>query len=394
MLHVNVFHSVRKIIFGLNAITEIGKEAKYLGKKVLIVTDKNLLNLGVIDKASILLKDSGLNVEVFDECEAEPRLEIYEKAKNTIREMKVDLVIGIGGGSNMDIAKVTSALATNEGDAYDYLMLGHHKFTRDRLPLIQVPTTAGTGSEATPYAVVTVNGEKWDFNFVPPKLLCDVAIVDPMISKSTPPKITATTAVDALSHSIESILNRQANFMTMPYALKAAKNVSRYARRAYSDGEDLEARYYMSLAAMYAGIAICNSGTVLGHAVAYTFAAQHRLPHGLSCGIALPYVMEYNMPLTQNKIVEVGKAMGLRFENISLRMASLETIEAVRNLLKDLDMPTSLKAMGIGRSEIEEMTEKILSKYQYLIGGNPRQLKKENLTEMYEKMWKSESFKA
>lgn len=387
------FYSVRNLVFGINAIEKLGERAEAYGKYALVITDRVLEKIGTVDKAVDSLEKTGITVEIFNECEAEPRLEIYDRAKDVAREFKPDMIIGVGGGSNMDIAKVTAALATNEGDAIDYIVplpkeheVPPKEFKAKRLPLIQVPTTSGTGSEVTRWAVVTVKGKKWDFkgNI---QFLCDHAIVDPMLASTMPPNLTASTGIDALCHAIESIMTTSANFMTLPHSFKAIEFISKYLRRAYVNSEDdLEARYYMSLAATYAGFALCNVGVVLAHAVAYTFAAQHRIPHGASCGITLPYVMEYNLPLIQEKLAKIGEAMGLK-RNENLRRRAHLAVLAVYDLLKDLGMPTSLREVGISKNEIPVMVEDLLTVHTYLYPNNPRKVVEEPIRELYERMW-------
>ena len=386
------FYSVRNLVFGVNAIEELGERAKQYGRYALIITDRVLEKIGTVDKAVDSLRKADVNVEIFDECEAEPRLEIYERAKDAVRELKPEMIIGVGGGSNMDVSKVAAALATNEGDAIDYILpipkeheVKPRRLKARRLPLMLVPTTSGTGSEVTRWAVVTVRGKKWDFKGNV-QFLCDNAIVDPMLASTMPPRLTASTGIDALSHAIEAVMSNGANFMTLPYSLKAIELISKYLRRAYVDGDDLEARYYMSMAATYAGVALCNVGVVLAHAIAYTFAAQHKIPHGVSCGIALPYAMEYNLPLIQDKLAKIGEAMGVGGGEDQRSKAKL-AIAAVYNLLKDLGMPTSLREVGIGKNEIPSMIEDLLTIHTYLYPKNPRKVEEEPIRELYERMW-------
>jgi len=386
------FYSVRNLVFGVNAIEELGERAKQYGRYALIITDRVLEKIGTVDKAVDSLRKADVNVEIFDECEAEPRLEIYERAKDAVRELKPEMIIGVGGGSNMDVSKVAAALATNEGDAIDYILpipkeheVEPRRLKARRLPLMLVPTTSGTGSEVTRWAVVTVRGKKWDFKGNV-QFLCDNAIVDPMLASTMPPRLTASTGIDALSHAIEAVMSNGANFMTLPYSLRAIELISRYLRRAYVDGDDLEARYYMSMAATYAGVALCNVGVVLAHAIAYTFAAQHKIPHGVSCGIALPYAMEYNLPLIQDKLAKIGEAMGVGGGEDQRSKAKL-AIAAVYNLLKDLGMPTSLREVDIGKNEIPSMIEDLLTIHTYLYPKNPRKVEEKPIRELYERMW-------
>jgi len=388
LLRVQSFYHPKKLVFGLNAINRIGQEANLIGgKKVLVVTDKFLEKMGVIDKVSGFLKDAGFDINVFNECEAEPRIEVHEKAKEVARSVKPDIVIGIGGGSNMDVAKTAAILANNVGDAIQYVGPPFGLFEKDRLPLILVPTTAGTGSEVTRFAVATVANEKRDMWF-DPKLLCDTAIIDPMLTLTMPPKLTAATAIDALSHAIESILSRQANMIILLHALEAIKLISRYVRRAYLNGEDVEARYNLSMAATFAGIALCNAGAVLGHAVAFTFGAQHKIPHGVSVGIVLPYIMEYNLPLAQERLAEIAKAMGEETEKIPIRDAAKKAIIATKNLIESLEMPTCLKDVGIPKNEIDGMINRLLTKYKYVYEtSNPCSVTEEKIRQMYEKIW-------
>lgn len=388
MIRIESFFSVKKIIFGLDALKEIGEEARNLGgKEILIITDKTLEKLGIIDKASTFLKDAGCNINVFNGCEAEPRIEAFEEAKEVVRSVKPDVVIGIGGGSNMDISKIAAILGTNEGDAIDCVGPPFGVFKKDGLPLILVPTTSGTGSEVTRFAVPIVANEKGDM-WPDPKLMCDVAIIDPMLTVTMPPRLTASTAIDALSHAVESFLSRRANMMTVPYALEAIRLISTYVRRAYINGEDIEARYNLSMAATFAGISLCTAGVVLGHAVGNTLAAREKIPHGVSCGIALPYIMEYNMLVAQERLAEIARVMGEVTNGVATREAAAKAIIATKRLIESLEMPTCLKDVNVGEDRLEGMVDKLLTKYAYIYeGSNPSRVTREKITDMYRRMW-------
>jgi len=377
------FQTVRKgLFFGLNSINRIGPELSELaggGGKLLLVTDKGVRGAGIVDKVLSGLR--GFEVDIFDEVEAEPHIECAERAAAIAREGGYRAVVGVGGGSSLDMAKVASIMATNPGKVADYL--GRGKLKRYGLPMVLVPTTAGTGSEVSPNAVVSLGETKgWISD---PRAFSDVSIVDPMLTLTMPPKVTASTGLDALTHAVECIMSLNSSPLDEAMDLAAIEMISKYLRIAYANGRDLRARYHMSLAATMAGMAIGIAGVVYGHSIGYTLSTRYHLPHGTACGLALPYVMEYNAISCPEKLARVAEAMGVDARYLPQMEAALEGAKAVRALMEDVGLPTSLKELGAPKGDLPKLAAEMIEKYPR--PNSPRQLTKESALKLYERIW-------
>jgi alcohol dehydrogenase len=378
-----------KIIFGLNSVEVLPKEiGELIGerKKITIITDSGVVKAGILDKIADLLRKAKYEIQVFDKVEPEPTIDSYEKAKDFVRETKPDLVIGLGGGSPMDVASTASALLYNPGDAIDYVGPPFFKFRKKRAPLVMIPTTSGTGAEVTFFDVVVVDGAKRDI--IDYKLFPDIAIVDPMLTLSLPPTTTIYSGIDALSHNIEAFLSVKSSPITDALALQAIRYIYKYLPRAFRDGKDLEARYYLSWASLLGGMVIANAGVIIGHAIAYTFAGYHRLAHGFSCGICLPYAMEYNLSAAMDKLALIAEAMGVPTTNLSQKEAATKAIIAVKDFIEGFGIPTNLKEVEIKREEIPEMINRLFTTYPYIYTEtSPCEVTKERIEKFYEKMY-------
>jgi len=386
MLRIETFQNVRKHIFGLNAVDKVGDEVSNLkAGKVLIITDKGIVKSKLLNRVMDSLGGKSLEIAVFDEVKPEPTLESYEEALLFAKREKPDVIIGLGGGSSMDTAKTISMMMSNPGEIKQYVGPPFETFKKEGIPRILIPTTAGTGSECTQGSVIIVDSAKRDI--ADSKMFATVAIVDPMMTLSMPRRLTAITGIDALSHAIESFLSWKTTKLSYMFALEAIKLVFKYLRRAYRDGKDLEARYYMSLASTLAGMAISVTSTNLGHAIAYTFAGWHKLPHGLSCGIALPYIMEYYLPAVVDKLATIAKEVGIVPAETPEREAATTLIKSVHQLIKDLGLYTSLKEAGIPEDEIPEMINRLTSLYEYIWEGGPLPIIEDRIQTTYRRMW-------
>ncbi|MEM3906962.1 MAG: iron-containing alcohol dehydrogenase [Nitrososphaerota archaeon] len=386
MLRIEEFQTVKKHIFGINAVGRIGKEVKILGgKRVLIITDKGLASIGLLDDIIRILKNEQIYFSVFDEVKPEPDLESYNNAVKFAKNERPDVIIGFGGGSSMDVAKVVSIMLNNRGEVMQYVGPPFGTFQNEGYPTILVPTTAGTGSECTQGSVIIVNGNKRDI--ADSKMFATIAIVDPMLTISMPQNLTAATGIDALSHALESLMSWRTTKLSYMLASEAVRLIFKYLRRAYRDGNDLESRYYMSLASTLAGMAISITSTNLAHAAAYTYAGWKGTPHGVSCGIALPYAMEYYLPAVADKLATIAKEIGLCPHDVNEREAALILIKSVRQLICDLGLPTSLQEIGISREDIPTLILRLESLYQYIWEGGPMPLIKDRIKTFYEKMY-------
>jgi alcohol dehydrogenase class IV len=262
--------------------------------------------------------------------------------------------------------------------------MGVEKVPRKGLPLILVPTTAGSGSEASKSIVLTKNEIKE--GIVSEKVMADLAMVDPMLTVTMPSSLTSITEIDALSHAIEAYMPVNANAFTDTLALKAISMISTNLRRTYSNGSDLDARKAMSEAAMLAGLAFTNASNCAGHAMAYAFAAKYGVPHGMACGIALPYVMRFNMLAIPEKLADVAMAMEVEGGGLSTRELAQMAIAEVVDLLTDLNLPTSLQEIGVPEEDVVKLAENAL-KITRLLEANSRRVGPEDAKKIFEAMW-------
>ena len=280
MQRVNTLVLVKRVIFGNGSASKVGDEIEAIGaKKVLLVTDPGVVKSGVLKGVNASLEAKRLHIKTFSQVESEPDIETARHVTQAVREDEFDLVCGIGGGSAMDIAKIAAVMATNAGDPRQYVGVGLLK--KPGLTKILLPTTAGTGAEMTPNAILGIHEEGIKAGIVSPHVLADIVLVDPMLTITLPAAPTASSGLDALTHAVESYISLHANPITDLLALQAIELITKSLRRAFAEGNDIEARSAMSMAATMAGISIANAGTCSGHAAAYGYAAKYKIPHGI-----------------------------------------------------------------------------------------------------------------
>ncbi len=381
---VQSFQLPRKILFGVKASANVGLEAKASGgKRVLLVTDQNLISMGVTAKIEDDLVKEGLKVDIFSNVEAEPRLEVAEAVAMVTRKGRYDIVVGVGGGSVLDMTKVAAISRTNPGPMREYV--GVDLVKKPGLPSILLPTTAGTGSEVTNVAVVTVAEEELKTAIISPYMLGHVAIVDPSLTYSMPPRLTASTGLDALSHALEAIISTNANLITDTLALESIRLTFTHMPKAYENG-DAESRCGMSLSSLMAGMAFGNAGVCLGHAVAYTFAVAYSVTHGVSCGLALPYILKFVAPTIPWRLPQIAKAMNLDPHNLETKELTYCITEAIFKLMGELQMPRRLRELGIPVEALPKLAERLLT-FKRLIQRIPRQLSEKDALTLFEEMW-------
>jgi alcohol dehydrogenase len=319
---------------------------------VLVVTDRFLHGLEYTQEILEALRQAGLRVAVFDDIPREPTTVEVEGALRLLRETGADGVLAIGGGSPMDTAKAAAVMATNPGAIVDYM--GTNKIQRPRLPLVAVPTTAGTGSEVTRSAIITDPVSTVKMLIVDWKLVPDAAVVDPLFSTSLPPKVTADSGVDALTHAVEAYISVRHNPTSDLFALDAIAAISTHLPRAWADGSDAEARGQMMLAAHHAGIAFCNASVALVHAMSRPIGAHFGVAHGLSNAMLLPVVMEYTAPALPDRFRTVAERFGLAVDGLSDQAAAQKFVEAIADFCERLGVPT-LTGSGLPREKLIEL---------------------------------------
>lgn len=354
---------------------------RFDAKKVLVVTDPMLEKLGITDMIIEPLAAAGIQTELYTEVVPEPPLEVGEKLVRFTREREFDLIIGLGGGSALDLAKLAGVLATHEGDVADYLNLtGTRSLTHKGLPKILIPTTSGTGSEVTNIAVLSLATTKdvvtHDY------LLPDAAIVDPALTVSLPPKVTAATGIDALTHAIEAYVSVNANPVTDGLALQAIRLISGSIRTAVSDGDNKEARSDMSYGSFLAGLAFFNAGVAGVHALAYPLGGQFHISHGESNAVLLPYVMGYIRSSCEKRMRDIYEAMGFALSEQHNGGDSLKCVEELKRLVADVGIPLSLQGFGITEDALENLTEDAV-KQQRLLARSPMQLERGDIYAIY-----------
>lgn len=268
MEKVTLFRTTKRILFGGGSVEKIGPEAQLLkAKKVLIVTDPGIIQSGLLETVEKPLRSAGIPLAIFNGVEPDPRIEVVEKSLELAKRERIDLIIGFGGGSSLDIAKVTSILVTNPGKIEGFF--GVDLVPEPGVPMILIPTTAGTGSEVTPIAILSDTREKLKKGVVSSYLFPEVAIVDPKLTMGLPPAVTASTGMDALTHAVEAYISLNATDLTDLLALRAMELIAKNLRMAYAHGENLMVRSNMMEGSLLAGMAFANAGVAAVHAFSY-----------------------------------------------------------------------------------------------------------------------------
>jgi len=389
------FDQPRRIIFGPDAINLVGKEAKRLGAgRVLIVTDANVEKAGLSNRVQESFESAGLKVEVYNKISFEPTMDSVQNAVKAARDSGYDVVIGIGGGSVMDTSKMVANMLTNSGDPKTYLTPTEDRFTRPSAPKIMIPTTAGTGSEVSNYSVVIEKETMYKTWAASANLLAEVAIIDPKMMLTCPPRVTAGCSLDVGGHDMEGLISKESNPMSDAYATEAVKLLFRHARKAYNTPDDLEARSGMAMAATFGGIVITfpwiGGPAILGHCLAEAFGPKYGVAHGIAVGLALPYILDFNMPACYEKIASFAEAVGVRRWGRSERELAELVPQAVLQLMHDIELPTTLKEVNFPKADLDSFAEYIVKQRQFIYNlpkYNPRRLTIENMTKLLHDMY-------
>ena len=339
------FQTPTKIISGIGSTAEIIKELNDLyAKKVLLITDPGLVQAGVAQQVVEMLKQAAVEVEIFDAVEPDPSIQVATKAAEMAKNVKANVLIALGGGSAIDTAKSAALLVTNGGYLKDYA--GVNKVIKPILPLIAVPTTAGTGSEVTIFAVMSDPEKQEKFTISSALIAPAVAVLDPLLTLKLPPSVTAFTGMDALTHAIEAFTSSIAQPATDALALSAIKLVLKHLPVAVGRGDNIKARDGMLQASLLAGIAFNNAFLGLAHAIASPLGGHFHVPHGLANAVMLPYVMEYNLPTAVRRYAEIGCALGLQAVGDTPRAVAEKTVAAITQLARDINIPEKLSNIG------------------------------------------------
>ncbi len=357
--------------------------ADFNARNVLIISDKGVAGAGLIARPQALVEEAGASVSIIDDTPPEPSVEQVESILAAAQGTAWDLVIGIGGGSAMDVAKIVAVMLNNDVKLRD--LLNKAPIPRRGIPTVMVPTTAGTGSEATPNSIILVPEDELKVGIVSPKLMPDCVILDPQMTLGLPPAITASTGMDALCHAIECYTSKKGNPFSEMIALKAIRLISRSIREAFKNGKNLDARHDMLLGAFYGGMCIATSSTTAVHALAYPLGGKYRIAHGISNAILLPYVMQFNAVGNEAKFRDIAEAMGIDIARLSDAEATQAFIAALFAFNHNLEIPADLKRWNITEADLETLVEGA-AKVTRLLDNNPRPMGKDDIRAIYLKL--------
>jgi alcohol dehydrogenase len=369
-----------KIKYGIGMVKILGEELRLLKtKKVMIITDKGLVHAGMVHKIADLIKAEGLSCIIYDEIEANPKDYNVELAAETARKQSIDTIIAFGGGSPIDAAKAVAVLTKQGGKVRDYQ--GKGKIKDDCIPIVTIPTTAGTGSEVTFSSVITDTKEKFKFTIKSPAIAAKVAIIDPELTLTVPPMITAATGIDALTHGIEGYTANCAEPIAEAVGLYAIEYIAKNIVEAVTNGANIEARDKMMMGSLLAGLSFSHADVASVHCMAEALGSIYDAPHGMCNAILLPFVMEYNLPSVEAKYARVARAMGI--QETDDRAAAVKGIKHIKKLSKEIGLP-GIKTLHINTEDFTLLAE--MSVKNGSNGSNPREITKDDYEMLF---WKA-----
>lgn len=374
-----------QIVTGAGALTLAEGKLKEMGKKALLVTDKVMIDLGNAAKVETALKNQGIEYAVYSEIAGEPTDTMIENGLKMYNEEGCDFLVALGGGSPIDSMKAIGALAGNGGSISDYM---GKVITGPIPPLAAIPTTAGTGSEATQFTIITDTKNDVKMLLKGEVLMPDLAVIDPQFTMTAPPKITAATGLDALTHAIEAYTSRKAQSLSDSFALSAVKRIFKYLPIAFSEGENVEAREQMAIAALEAGIAFNNASVTIVHGMSRPIGALFHVAHGLSNAMLLKECLSFVIDGAMGRFADLGRAINVAQETDSDETASQKFLKAVETICKELETPT-LEQFGIDKEKFFEVIDKMA--HDAMDSGSPQNTQKEvteeDVKQIYRNLW-------
>ncbi len=369
------FYLPTEVITGRGCLAELGRTAARYGRRAMLVCGVHFARRsGLLDRALGLLRGQGLEVTVYDAVKGEADLATVEAGIALAREQAVEVLVGLGGGSAMDTAKAIAGLVKLPGSVWEYH--AGRPLEGPGVPLITVPTTAGSGAEVTKNAVLidprtdvkkSIRDDAW---------FARVALVDPETTLSMPPQVTASTGSDALCQAIESFTSIGATPITDGLAKQAIQLIGRSLLRAYTNGNDLAAREDMLMGSLMAGMAMVNARLGAVHGMAHPLGSHYHIPHGVICGLLLPYVMEYNLPYATAKYAEVAQLLGNTAQGLSVEVAARKAVDMVRDLVKRVGIPSRLGPFGVAEERFDLLAQESMSES---LRHNPRPMSVEDV---------------
>ena len=374
-----------QIITGSGALTMAEETLKGLGKKALIVTDKVMIQLGNCAKVETALKNQGIDYAIYSEIVGEPTDTMIENGLKVYKENGCDFLVALGGGSPIDSMKAIAALVANGGNISAYM----GKIIGGELPpLVAIPTTAGTGSEATQFTIITDTKKDIKMLLKGKVLMPKLAIIDPQFTMTAPPKITAATGLDALCHAVEAYTSRKAQTLSDSFAMSAVKRIFKFLPVAFKDGKNEEARVQMSVAALEAGIAFNNASVTIIHGMSRPIGALFHVAHGLSNAMLMKECLGFALEGAYDRFADLGRAIGVADATDEDKAAAEKFLSAIEGIVKELETPT-LAEFGIDKEEFFKVIDKMA--YDAMDSGSPqntmREVSEEQVKQIYRNLW-------
>lgn len=371
-----------KIVFGTGCTEQFCKDYLAMGFKRLFILTAPVIRPMIADMEKTLT-DGGVSIEYFDDIRQEPSVNDFKKILGIAREFKADSVLGVGGGSVLDLSKLVATLIDSEQQIEDLFGTG---FVAKRGKWFAcMPTTSGTGSEVSPNAILLDERDALKKGVVSPYLMADAAYIDPKLTWTVPGKITAETGMDAITHCIEAYTNKFAHPVIDVYALQGIKLIAANLLRAVKDGKDVEAREALSLGSMYGGLCLGPVNTAAVHALSYPIGGEYHISHGLSNAILLPSVMRFNMSANVKKYAEVALACGVE-PGMNDEETAERGVEFITKLSKDCGIPTTLTELGIPETAVDHMAKAAMN-VQRLLKNNPRPVTEDDARAIYKSLY-------
>ena len=374
-----------QMISGSGALDMAQETFGTLGKKAMIVTDKVMIDLGNCAKVENALKSQGVEYTIYSDIAGEPTDLMIEKGLTQYKEENCDFLVALGGGSPIDSMKAIGSLVKNGGNISDYM---GKVIDVEMPPMVAIPTTAGTGSEATQFTIITDTKKDIKMLLKGKVLIPSLAVIDPQFTMTAPPKITAATGLDALCHAVEAYTSRKAQTLSDTFAMSAVKRIFKYLPVAFHDGKNEEARVQMSVAALEAGIAFNNASVTLIHGMSRPIGALFHVAHGLSNAMLMKECLGFALEGAYDRFADLGRAIGVATQEDSDQTASEKFLDAVVALTEELETPT-LAEFGIDKERFFEVIEKMA--YDAMDSGSPQNTQREitqaDVEAMYRNLW-------
>lgn len=386
MDNFNLFMPV-EVHFGKGEFNKAGEYARALGKRAFVTTGKVLSGMGLGERLGRSLKKANIEITTYDDVNANPDCRSIDEASEILEKEKCDFVIGLGGGSPMDFAKAVAVGATHDGPVWSYVNYSGAKFippTNKTLPILEIPTTAGTGSEVTPYAVVVNPGNHIKAAINSPYTYPKISVIDPELMVSMPPDLTASTGMDAFAHAMESYINttRKTPFSDLT-ALESMRLIAGNLATAVKDSSNIETRGNMAWASTLAGITISQANTTAVHAMAHPVSGRANAPHGAAVAALLPVIIKYTWQADIKRFADIAEAMGVDPSAAPIEEKAKLGIERIEQLLKDIGLNMRLRDMGVSKDMLRQLTEDTMAYMSRPIAQHPKQFERNDILKMF-----------